>query len=1138
MKPLVHLYLIKDIPLNVPRLLLALMVCAACTAARAQDAISLIDRTKAGGGWKFDNGREFPGATGSLEVSEERFREQPVLDLHGNFTKGGNYVQAAISLPEIPIETLSFWANLPPGADSLPMRLVDGTGQCHQIRLKMNDKGGWQHIVLPVDRFFRTMGTAAAMDLAKQYQYWSGAKDGRWHQPGRLLVILYSKNLGLNDRIRFADVQLVSQPPVTKIEKTVPLDSMLQAGEIDWTFNLGQEFKGAQGGLAVVADQPAPGSHALRLHADFTEGGAYVGMHKSFADLNVKATPVIRFKVRSESTKQFAIRLVDQTGQCHQRKSIAVTADGKWHDLEIHPTKIAGGEHWGGANDGTWHGPVSKIELMLNTRSHPDKTPELLIADIRADVVIEASAQPASYRESFDAAENKLPQSWQVAGDVQVVSPGLGDAGSALQLRRTLETIETPTSAVSAPFSVSPGAWQVQYDWKSELFSPDNSYHGLVMLETLDPTGKPVESFPLGIGFGNQDWQHLAKSISLPGAATQARVKVQLNKTYGSFWLDGLSVARLSVQPIEQRIARILLKTDATGNLFLPGDPVAFRIEVEASKPLPTAQQTLSYTVRDYWGAEQTAGGQVALQRRKQESGYVYQGEIQLPDQALAVGKFYELHVATSPQFGDPIEEFSGFAVLPEAESKQHAPEAIPFTIRNWDSRIGSYFHLADRLGLRLFGVWGGWSSKPPYKPHLPGVDTVAQLQGKWVTGTPASQVERNGFKDYTQESLRQGMKNFLEAFADRGLAMIAMGNEPHGTGQKVRDNVQAYRAVYETVKAFDPEIHVIGTSVEPNEEYFKAGYQNYLDSYDFHVYEHYTKVRTQMAEYRALMQKYDAVKPIHSTELGLNSQGQTRLAAARELIKKFVVFFADGGDTVSWFTIHYPDPKGTARGQFGDSHCVFDCKYNLFNPRLDAVTYYHVINGITNKKFADEQQYPGGVQAFLFRDSDDRCLQVLWADGKREDVLVPLPDGAEVELTRIDGSSQMLQATKAGVTVTVSEDPVLLRYKSNAKQLPKTLQAPTFTLVVDPTEDAEAVTVPPGKQVTVALTGAVLTPATLRVKVPFGWKADVRPAEANRVRVTLTAPSTTTATQVSVLTQHVVEGTVTGEIMIPIEVK
>ena len=55
-------------------------------------------------------------------------------------------------------------------------------------------------------------------------------------------------------------------------------------------------------------------------------------------------------------------------------------------------------------------------------------------------------------------------------------------------------------------------------------------------------------------------------------------------------------------------------------------------------------------------------------------------------------------------------------------------------------------------------------------------------------TGTPASSVERKGFAEYSEEALRKGMRNFLDAYADKGLAMIATGNEPHGTGQKVLD--------------------------------------------------------------------------------------------------------------------------------------------------------------------------------------------------------------------------------------------------------------------------------------------------------------------------------------------------------------
>jgi hypothetical protein len=50
-------------------------------------------------GWKFDNGREFPGAQGKLALAAEPFRDKPVLSLYGDFTKGGNYVQAAGPLP-------------------------------------------------------------------------------------------------------------------------------------------------------------------------------------------------------------------------------------------------------------------------------------------------------------------------------------------------------------------------------------------------------------------------------------------------------------------------------------------------------------------------------------------------------------------------------------------------------------------------------------------------------------------------------------------------------------------------------------------------------------------------------------------------------------------------------------------------------------------------------------------------------------------------------------------------------------------------------------------------------------------------------------------------------------------------------
>jgi hypothetical protein len=614
---------------------------------------------------------------------------------------------------------------------------------------------------------------------------------------------------------------------------------------------------------------------------------------------------------------------------------------------------------------------------------------------------------------------------------------------------------------------------------------------------------------------------------TLPTGASQARFRVQLNKTYGSFWLDDLSASPLSIQPIVPRVERVLLATDAVGNLFFPGDPVRFRVTVEAVEPLDPAQQVVRYSLRDYWGAEQFSPAEIALEKApRKENRFVYSAVLDIPDDVLAVGKFYELHVEIPQEAGEPVREYSGLAVLPVAPAKQYDPEQVPFTIRNWDSRVPVYFRLADRLGLRLLGVWGGWSPKEPYKPHCPGIELCQELGAKWITGTPASSVERQGFAEYSEDALRKGMANFLQQYAGRGMAMIAMGNEPHGTGQKVLDNVRAYRAIYETVKAFDPNIHVIGTSVEPNEEYFRAGYQNYLDSYDFHIYEHYSNVRRTIREYRALMDKYHAVKPIHSTELGLNSQGQTRLAVAVEMVKKFTVFFAEGGSTVSWFTIQYPDPAGKARGQFGDAHCVFDCKYNLYNPRLDAITHYHVLNGIGDKKFVEERQYANGVQAFLFRNASGDCLQVLWLDDAHQDHMVPLPADRDIQLVRVDGSSSMLRSTGGGITLTLSAEPVLLRYRDEKQGLAPALEPPALSLAAAPlaTDEAEA---------TFFLQGPELSAESLRVICPPLWTATLKPAAAGQIECTVRGPEATAAREVRICVQLLSAGNVVGELTV-----
>ena len=547
------------------------------------------------------------------------------------------------------------------------------------------------------------------------------------------------------------------------------------------------------------------------------------------------------------------------------------------------------------------------------------------------------------------------------------------------------------------------------------------------------------------------------------------RFQIALEKCWGTFRVDELSAAYLAPAPQhDDRITRLLFTTAQLGNLLLPEDSRRVTIDVQALKPLRDDQHTATYVVRDYWGAEQTVPTKVTLAPSgKKASNINYEAVIDLANAPLETGRYYELYAEIPREGEEPFRNYTSLAILPEAATKKYPADEIPFTSRNWDNRLPEYVRLTDRLGVRICGIWGGWSSKPPYKAEAPSLDLCAKLGMGWLTNTPIAGIE-TGKKDYDETALREGVRNLIQQYGKVRPMIINLGNEPHGTGARVLVNVAAYKAVYEEAKKTDPTVPVVATSVEPNEEYFKAGYGQWCDAFDFHIYEHAEDVRRTMQEYRQLMQKYGVVKPIWSTELGLNSQGLTRRVVAAEVIKKFATFFAGGGAKVSWFGLLYPDPEGKDHGSSGDSHNVFDCRYNHYCPRLDAIAYYNAVNAIAIKKFAAERIYPEGIHDILFRDREEHSLQVLWKDQGRADVALPLRGVGEVEVVRLDGSRRRFEAGGEGITLTVNEDPLLVLYAGGGAELPEKLGAPLASLTSPPTS------IPPGAATTldVALHG------------------------------------------------------------------
>lgn len=1084
--------------------------------ASGQETVPLVDLKNPG--WTFDNGREFPGATGGLSVDQEAQRAgRGSLKLVGDFTKGGNYVQLGRKIDAVDIRELSFWIKSPE-ADRFTLRINDSTGQTHQLAIKTAASDDWQEVVVPLEAFFAKRGAADAVTSIAKYESWGGAKDGKWHGPAKAIYILISA--GAESKVRNFWMSELNVTPrraeVTgaRVTSVVALDEVLE-GEHDWRLSLGQEVKGAKGSLSVVKDQPEAGKTCLKLEGNFTGGGAYVAAIKEIADLEAKDLTAIRLRARSENCASVSVIVVDSTGQTHQRKGIPVVADGQWHEMVLKPAEIAGIEHWGGANDGKWHGPARQFVVSVTSGSdRKEKKPVLYLAEVRADVVLPVFAAPAAYREAF---EGDL-SGWKTAGDVKVERDAAYKGAGSLLLSRKLEDVEKACRAASPAFAVSKGQWKIDLACKANLKSPDNSYNAVVTLECMDGGGKVVEKFPLAEVFGMREWKPVSKVIEMPAGAATARFVCVMNKSEGSVGIDELSAAFLA-PPVakDDRVTRILFSTAALGNLLMPEDSRKVGITVEAKKPLRDSQHALTWVVRDYWGAEQTKASTVTL-AKKQGGKLSYEASIDLSDSGLEIGRYYEIH-ATIPREGDaPFANHTSLAILPPAVTKQYKPEEVPFTGRSWDNRSSEYIRLVDRLGVRVCGIWGGWSPKPPYKAEAPNLELASSLGMGWLTGTPASTIER-GKKEYDETALRQGVRNLIENFGKHRPMYINLGNEPHGTGQRVLDNVAAYKALYEEIKKVDPTITVIATAVEPNEEYFKAGYGKYCDAYDFHIYEGARDVREAMRQYRELMTKYDVVRPIWSTELGLNSQGMTRHVVAVEVVKKFTTFFAAGGTNMSWFSILYPDADGKSHGSSGDSHNVFDSRFNRYAPRLDAIAYYNMVNAIAIKKFVAEKEYEGGVRASLFRDREGKCLQVLWKEEGRADVTVPLSGVSKVDVVRIDGSRRVMAPGTHGLALTVSSDPLLLLYDGGAEALPATLGAAVLSI----REAPATIGVSGTKKLTVALNG--VRPEDVGMIAPPGWRVE-KIAGAAEVSFTLTPPAATGIRQMDVTVTWTEAGT------------
>lgn len=892
------------------------------------------------------------------------------------------------------------------------------------------------------------------------------------------------------------------------VSAEVRLDDVLRAGHSDWQYF--KNDKVSKGGVGVVKNKPEAGQFALRLFGDFSEGGSFAAAAKELNDLEASSVDAIRLRMMSPNVASYSVQVTDASGQTHQRKGIKFDGDGTWRDVVIDPKDIAGGEHWGGANDGKLKQPVKSFALSIRPDAERGVTkPELFLTDIRADVVQGTMVEMPSSSEGFETGVEK----WKVTGDVRRVSEGAMKGGAALRLERPLDKLTQPIEAAGPSFPAGPGTWRLSGGSRAAIHSPDNSYHGLVEIQWLDGNGGVIERQIVNETYNQPAWQAFSRQLDAPAGTVAGRYALTLKKTYGWFEVDDLSASRLAAPSARKVIDRINITSSAVGNLFLPEEKIAFDIAVRSAKPLGGGAREAAWVVRDQGGAEYGAG-KVALEEKGYKNrAFTCEGRIELPADSIPIGTYRELHVVADPA-GSAYADYRGFARLPAPASAAFEPRKIPFSIRNWDARVGGFVELANRLGFRMVNLWGEYKADAPDKPNVGNLDRLSELGMKAEIGVRAVAMIEQGKPEFTLEGLATGVPALVEK-AGGNAAYYCLGNEPHGGPEEIKRNVAAYKAAYEAIKTARPDAFVVGTSHGPDEEYFKAGYHKYLDAYDFHIYESYRDIPARIEEFRRLGKKYGAEKPVYCTEMGLNSQGMSRDAVGVEMIKKFAAFFSAGGDLAAWFTIMYPDAQGKLRGTSGEAHNMFDARYREFNPKLDAIVHYHFLNTFLDKRFVEKETSGDGAERFLFADDKGACLQILWNDRALASAAIPLPGVDKVRLIHLDGSASELTPADGSVTLGLSPTPLLLSYSQARPALGKfgegtlRLASPVSSLVR-------------GEPKTFDLEGPALAPESLRVQAPPGWKSALAADGADRVRLTLTAPEETEAREGFVVVQKI----------------
>jgi hypothetical protein len=137
----------------------------------------------------------------------------------------------------------------------------------------------------------------------------------------------------------------------------------------DWKYIDGREFPGAKGSFTLDAADAHGGKRSYKLEADFSGGGAYVGVWRDLASLKGRDVNELHLWVKAVNVTNVGVRLSDNTDQIFQTKGVKLAPTADWQQVVLKISDLARGEHWGGAADGKWHGPIKAFGINIGKDS-------------------------------------------------------------------------------------------------------------------------------------------------------------------------------------------------------------------------------------------------------------------------------------------------------------------------------------------------------------------------------------------------------------------------------------------------------------------------------------------------------------------------------------------------------------------------------------------------------------------------------------------------------------------------------------------------------------------------------------------------------------------------------------------------